>query len=389
MKRLVWLVIVIVLAACTPEAGPAPAESTTRLYTYASGGFALNLPPSWAAGDLSAGANLLVTFAPPGAERPLLTVYAVHTAAALDDAAFRDAMDAYLAADYNAGLDVRERSAQGDGSWRVTAVRAAQGMAVPVNVFMQRDGAVFSALEVTVPANDALTTAILTQIVNSYRVDTEADWQTGEVAGVPAVPPELILAAGNLAFSGILVWTAPDGVLTISGRVANRAPYPLEAVTVQAALLNPAGLTLAQAGTTVPQPVVLDGEYAPFTVRFDGPRPAQAARIALQAGGRQAVAALAGYEGPEAFEWEDRAEYDANGQLHVLGTIWNAGDAPAANVEALITLLDSAERVAGYVTLPVAERLEPGASTRFDAPVPPLGGDPASYLISVQGRRQG
>jgi hypothetical protein len=387
VKRLVWLVIVIVLAACTPENAPAPTESATHLYTYASGEFALNLPPSWAVGDLSAGPNLLVTFAPPGAERPLLTIYAVRAAAPLDDAAFRDAMEIYLAADYNARLEVRERGAMGDGSWRVTAIRTAQGAAVPVNVFMQRDGAVFSALEVAVPANDALTTAILTQIVNSYTVDVNADWQTGEVAGVPAVPPEVILAAGNLSFSGILVWTAPDGTLTITGRVANRAPYPLEAVTVQAALLNPAGLTLAEAGTTVPLPVVLNGEYAPFAVHFDGPRPAQAARISLQSGGRQAVAALAGYAGPENFEWEDRAEYDSGGQLHVLGTIWNAGQTSMTNVEALITLLDSADRVAGYVTIPVADRLEPGASIRFDAPVPPLGGDPASYLVAVQGRR--
>ncbi len=397
MRRLGWLLVVVLLAACDGTLVPAPdggmpaapiASGLADLpeYVHAGGLFRLALPGSWSAGDLGDGTAALVTFGPSGST-PLLTVYAVNTGAALDEATFQGAMEAYLAADYNAGLTVRDTSAMGDGSWRATGVRQRGGAATPVNVFMQRDGAIFSALESAVPAGDAVLMALLTQMVNSYRVDPAADWPVGAVGQVPAVPPELILVAGNLTFSGLLTYQAPDGAWVVSGRIANRAPYALEGVTIQAALQDSAGRTLVESGAGLPVAVLPDGEYAPFTLRFDAGRPAEAIRLALAADGQQAGSALDAYYGPEHFDWEDRAEYDSEGQLHILGTVWNVGEARALDVQALVTVFDPADRVAGYVAHPIVASLDAGQSTRFDAPIPALGGDPAHYLVVMIARR--
>ncbi len=397
VKRLAWMIVVLLLAACDGTILPAPDGGTpvapivsglTNLpeYVHPDGLFRLALPASWSAGDLGDGSAALVTFGPSGST-PLLTVYAVNTGAALDEAAFQGAMEAYLAADYNAGLTVRDTSAMGDGSWRAAGVRQRGGVATPVNVFMQRDGAIFSALETAVPAGDAVQMALLTHIINSYRVDPAAAWPVGLAGQVPAVPPELILVAGNLTFSGLLTWQAPDGAWVVSGRVANRAPYALEQVTIRAALQDSLGQTLIESGGGVPVAVLPDGEYAPFTLRFDSGRPAAAFRLALAAEGRQATDALATYYGPEHFDWEDRAEYDSEGRLHILGTVWNVGDARALDVQALVTVFDPADRVAGTVAQPAAATLDPGQSARFDAPVPVLGGDPAHYLVVMMARR--
>ncbi len=379
------------LVGCSP-ALPGPATPTPALlqrYEHPGGVFSLQMPSSWLVADLSEGPGLLVSCTPPGAERVMLTVYVARLAATLDEAAFRQAMDAYLDATYNATLTVLERTAMGDGSWRVTGVRQAWDGSLPVNVFMQRDGPFFSALEVVVPPNDPASTALLSLVVNSYRVDETADWPVGVVEAVPQPAADLILAGGNLVFSGVRSWTDEVGRLHISGRLANRAPYPLEGIEVRATLYDSAGQAAAEQVGIPPALVLLDGEYTPFEVRFDGGRPPAAVRVGLRAMAERAVEGLRRYYGPQHFDWDDRAEYDDTGRLHIRGTVWNRGGEAAHNVQAIITFFDDADRVIGYVTAEPGEGpLAPGASTRFDVPVPRLGAEPARYLVSVQAETQ-
>ncbi len=381
------LLVLLLLAACTPIPGePAPTPDLGTLYTHPSGVLALRLPPSWSVGDLSQGAGLLVTFAPPRADRVMLTVFAVRLEAAPDESAFRAAMDAYLAAPVYQTLTIQDQAAMGDGSWRVTGLRRVQGQAIPVNVFMQRDGAFFSALEVVVPSNDPVTATLLERAINSYTVNADADWPVGSVADVPQPPENFILAGGNLAFSGLLTYADAEGHFHISGRLANRAPYAMTAVVVRGTLYDFMGAVLAEQVGHSPVTLLLDGEYAPFDIRFEGDRPSTAVRFGLRAEGQAAGGSLGGFYGPQFFDWEDRAEYDAAGQLHIRGTIWNLGEAEAGDLQAVITLFDAADRVAGYVMVDVGEgMLAAGDSARFDVPVPPLAGEPARYLLSVQG----
>lgn len=384
------LLIAIALVGCSPVlSSPAPTPDLANRYIHPGGVFSLELPPSWSAGDLSEGPALLVMFAPPGGDRPLLTVYAVREDASLDEAAFREAMDTYLEAAYNDTLTVLDRAAMGDGSWRVTGIRHTRGEALPVNIFMQRDGAFFSALEVIVPRSDPSTMALLTVMVNSYRVNDAAEWPVGNVADVPQPPADLILTAGNLRFSGLFSWTDERGRFHVSGRLANRAPYPLQDITIGAALHDSSGRVVAEQVGAAPAAVLLDGEYTPFDVRFEEGRPSDAERLALRAGAQRADAALLDYYGPEFFEWEDRAEYDESGRLHIRGTVWNVGTETAHHVQVLVTLFDAADRVVGYAAADVEDGpLAPDASARFDVPAPPAGAEPARYLVTIQASRR-
>ena len=386
MKTILGSLLLLVIVACTPVVpGPGLTPDRAAAYEHPSGVFSLELPPGWAVGDLSDGPQLLVTFAPPQAARVLLTAFVVHLGAPPDEAAFRGAMESYLRSPYNQSLSPVERAAMGDGSWRLTGVRHGHGESTPVNLFMQRDGAFFSALEAVVP-DDPLTGALLETMLNSYRVNPAADWPVGAVEAVPQPAGTFILAGGNMAFSGLLTWTGEDGRLHVTGRVANRAPYPLDRIQVRAALYDSAGTVVAEGAGSTPVTVLLDGEYAPFEVAFDAGRPPAAVRLGLWAEAQPAVESLAAFYGPGAFDWDDRAEYDDAGQLHIRGTVWNVGSQTAHAVRAIITLFDAADQVAGYVTAGVGEgTLTAGASARFDAPVSRLGAEPTHYLVTVQG----
>jgi hypothetical protein len=387
VRRYVWLLIL--LAACVPTVPvPAATPDLGAPYSHSSGVFSLRLPPSWSAGDLSVGPALLVTFAPPRADRVMLTVYVVRLGAPLDEGAFRTAMDAYLDAPYNESLTTLDRAAMGDGSWRVTGVRHQHGESLPVNVFMQRDGPFFSALEVVVPGNDPVTATLLERALNTYQVNAAAEWPVGVVEAIPPPPTGFILAGGNLAFSDLLTWTDEAGSFHVSGRLANRAPYPVDRVAVRATLYDAVGGVMAEQVGSTPVSVLLDGEFAPFQVQFDGRRPSAAVRLGLRAEAQQAADSLAAFYGPEFFDWEDRAEYDEAGQLHIRGTIWNLGAVTARRVQAIITIFDSSDLVAGYVALDIGDGvLDAGDSARFDAPIPPLGAEPARYLVTVQAER--
>ncbi len=388
--RAIWIRVigVLLLAGCTAGSPETPGVQSSRPYTHPSGVFSMELPPTWLVGDLSRGPALHMSFAAPEVTRPLLQVYAIRLAADIDDDTFGRTMGAYLRASHNQALDVIDTSAMGDGSWRVTAVRNAPGEALPVNIFMQRDGPFFSALEVAVPGNDAFTTALLALMVNSYRVDPGAPRPVGTLDDLPAADENLILAAGNLAFSNLLAWTDPDGRFHITGLVANQAAYPLEAVQVTARVLDGAGGLLAEAAAAIPVSVLLDGEQAPFDLRFDAGWPRLAARYELHGSAQQATAALAALYPPDAFAWEDRAEYDDAGRLHIRGTVWNQGDASARALQAVVTVFDALERVTGVVVAPIGDGvLAPGASARFDVPLGALGGDPIRYQLTLHGQR--
>ncbi len=392
MKGLLCLLVaLILLTGCTAgTVVPTLPAVPQSHYTHASGIFSLALPPGWTAGDLSEGAALLTTFAPTGADHPALTVYVVRLAAALDENAFRAAMQAYLGAPYNATLETHDRAAMGDGSWRITGVRRFQDRTLPVNLFLQRDGPYFSALETVVPTDDPVALAVLTGVVNSYRVDAAVDWPVGEAAVVPQPGAAWIVAEGNLSFSALLPWTDDLGRFHITGRLANRAPYPVEGIAIVAALYDAANNVIGQQTGVLPASILPDGEYLPFDVRFDDSWPLTATHYALQVEAQQAIDSLATFYGPSAFEWEDRAEYDEQGTLHVRGTVRNSGGQTAYNMQVIITLFDAQERAIGYTTASLGQGfpLEAGAAAQFDAPIPRLGGSPASYLVTVQAQTQ-
>ncbi len=390
VRRLLWAWLTLVLAGCAALGGPpaTPTPDPGRTYVHPGGVFSLVLPPAWMVGDLSSGGTLLMTFAPPEATRPPLTVYVVRLASPLDGTAFGAAMGSYLRSPHNWTLNVVDQQAMGDGSWRVTGVRQVRGQALPVNIFMLREGPFFAALEVIVPSGDPFLLSLLSLMVNSYRLYPEAPWPVGTVGDFPPLDDNLLVAGGNLSFSALATWTDAEGGFHLGGQVANHAPYPVEAVTVDAVLLDAAGNVLAAGNAPLPLYILPDGELGPFDVRFPQGRPSGVARYRLEARAQQAgqVDVLLG---AGAFDWEDRAEYDDSGQLHIRGTVWYLGDAPAHDPQAVVTLFDSADRVVGVTVASIGDGLlSPGGSLRFDVPLPAGEVEPVHYQVTIQARRQ-
>lgn len=387
-KLLVMILLGVALSGCGTRQEANPAGQRSRPYAHASGVFSLELPPTWRVADLSEGAVIRVMFSPPEAASPYLTVTVVRLEGPIDDTAFAAAMGAYLRAARVQGVDVHETTAMGDGSWRVTAVRTAQGVPQPINLFLQRDGSYFSVLEAVVPGDDAFSMALLSLLLNSYAVNPEADWPPGDLELAAQRDPDLLVAGGNLVFGNIRAWEDAEGVFHLTGLVANRATYPVEEVAITARFLDGTGAVQAEAQAALPVPVLLDGEQLPFDIAVSDGWPRLAVRYELQATARAATAADRVILGAEGFEWEDEAQYDAQGGLHIQGMVWNTGGATVQAVQSVVTVFDEADRVIGVVPGPVIEQaLAPGDSARFDVPLASLGGEPIRYQLTLWGVR--
>lgn len=401
-------VLLLLLTACGTAFQPvATIDELAGEYVAPGGVFTLPLPQGWLVGDLSADPALLLTFAPPRAEYPLLTVYTVRLGSSLADvtledmspavdgsspgpsAAFVEAVAAYRQAPYNNSLTVLDQAEMADGSVRIAGIRATAAGAVPVNVFVQADGAFFSALEVLIPTNDDFMAALLTLLVNGYAVDAAAVWPVGTVDALPAVPDDLLLAAGNLTFGALATWVGDDGRLHVTGQVANQAPYPVEAVTVNGQLLDGTGLVLEEVTAAIPLTVLPDGELSPFELVWVAGDLPITVRYRLAGQAQQAADSLRTVVGPGAFDWEDRAEYDEAGRLHIRGTVWNVSAGPVYAAQAVVTLFDGSDRVLGVVVADIGNgALGAGDSVRFDAPVSGEGGIPVRYQLTMTGRSQ-
>lgn len=389
MRRLLWLCcgLLFLLVGCDTQTSlPAPTSEPGQLYVHPSGVFSLRLPEGWSSNDQSSGDLLLVAFTPPSGGQPAMTLFAARLAdGPLDDAAFSAAQQDYLAAPYNSGFVAIAQETLDDGSVRVTGSRQRGGGIVPVNVFMQRDGPYFSALEVAVNDSAAPLWGALTALLNSYQVAANTDWPLGSLAALPTPAPGVLEAEGNLTFGGLLPWTDDLGRFHITGQLANRDLYAVEQIEVRATLYDASDGVVAEQVAAPPVRVLDAGEAIPFDVRFDGGKPPSVVRYELRAAATEAAAALETYYGPAFFSWEDNAEYDEQGLLHVRGTATNNGDRTAYHTQAIVTVLDNQDRVAGYFAVMVGPgELAPGDSQQFDAPFPRLGGEPARYLVTVQ-----
>ena len=369
-------------------ATPVPPDAGFVTYKHPSGVFTLRTPPDWIAGELPDPNGVRVQFTALEGDQAVtrLSVYIVNTGQPMTPEAFAEDANAYQPPEDLSGFGWQEfeRADMRDGSRRITGVRT-YPMLGPrtLNIFLQGDGALFSALEVDVTGADSRTLDTLASVINTFRANRDAELAVGTVqqsAGVTSY-------TGVIGFHGYLAWTDRSGVFHITGEAVNTTPHPLEAVRLSGVLYDAQDRRLAEQPDILSVDVLGPGQGAPFDLRFEGGKPSATVRYELNVAGRDADYALRATYGPENFAVaNDRAEYNAQGNLVVRGDLANIGPSIAEAVKVIVAIWDDQGHVVAAETVFVSRpRLVPQEAVSFEVPFYELGGPAVTYTMTVLG----
>lgn len=397
---LISLVLLIVLAGCGSvgnELGdpvildstvPAP-DAGFVTYTHPSGVFSMRMPASWKPEDLSKPGSVRVQFSVVEGDQDVvrLSVYVVNTGTPMSAEAFEQAANAYLPPEDIAAYEWHEieNSAQADHSRRIVGVRS-YPMLGPrdLNIFLQRDGTFFSAMEVDVTGADAATLNTVRAVINTFKVDANAtlDVSTVQQAAVVGVTSY----SGVVAFDGYYAWTDREGVFHITGQVLNTTRGPLEAIVLAGILYDNQDRRLDEQSDILAVDVLKPGEAAPFDLRFEGGKPPSTVRYELEVAGRNAEYAASTFYGSENFVVANaHADYD-NNTLVVRGELANIGTRPAAAVRVIVAIWDDQGHVVAAQTVFISkDQLVPQEAATFEVPIYEMGGAAVNYTLTVAG----
>jgi hypothetical protein len=385
--RLFLLLMLSLLASCSGGAvvfapTPAPADSSPLRYDHPSGAFSVVVPRLWPVFTQNATTLAAASFSPPDSPLPLVSFAVIKLDQALDNAGFGALIDQYQTSIRPDAARYKEenRQAMGDGSWRMTGLRRmAGGDTEQVNTFIERSDHLLAVIEVIVPAADSQHQETLQDVVNSFQMQADN--------ALEATDPSVLvsLAASSLELVNIGTWTTPEGVLYITGEVANYSPLPLVDLPLRALLRLESGQVVAEAVDTTMGYGVLPGGFAPFSLRFGQGIPAQNSSYELILGAADwDTAADTVIYGPGSLAWIDESGFDENGHLLISGTVTNIGTEIVRNPKATATIFDANQRVIGARFVDLEASLQPNESIEFRIPLPELGGSPAQYIVSVQ-----
>jgi hypothetical protein len=370
-------------------ATPIPADAGFITYQHPTGVFSLRVPPDWVAGELPDPNGVRVQFTALENDQAVtrLSVYLVNTGQPMTPEAFAQAVQAYQPPEDLVGYGWQEvsRTAQRDGSQRIGGVRQYPLLgARSLNIFLQGDGAFFSALEVDVTDAEPKTIETLVAVVNTYKVNRDAELAVGTVQQAAAGVTSF---TGVIGFNGYLAWTDRDGVFHLTGEAINTTQRPLEAVRLSGVLYDNQGRRLAEQSDILSVDVLGPGETAPFDLRFEGGKPATAVRYELNVAGREAEYALQTFYGPANFVVaNDEAIYNDRGNLVIRGELANVGPSIAEAVKIVVAIWDDQGHIVATETVFVSKpQMVPQEAVTFEVPFYQLGGPAVTYTLTVLG----
>jgi hypothetical protein len=403
--RGLWAIILMLLCTgCGTGAvvfapTPLPPDLTPALYTHPGGAFSLTMPRSWAAYTQNTTILASASFSIPGRAEPSLTIAVVNLGSPIDAASFGLLIDRYqsqVRPDLG-HYSEQNRQAMGDGSWRITGARQISGgVTQQVNTFIDRDGSWVSVIEVVIPS-DALLFEQIQTAINTVALNT----------GTPLTPTDLSTLSGA-ATSGFNVlnvsaWTTRDGVLFVTGEVANYTDQTVVGVPVRVVLINEDGDDVAEARDVVMGHGIPTGGFAPFSLRFGQGQPARTPRYRIELGTPEATITV---HGSDLLAWTDTSSFNSDGQLVIAGTVSNCrvalapvqqelvlqpttvpdcGTTTVRNPRVTVTVFDSGGNVIAAAFSDLAfDTLAPGESAPYQLILPEVGGQPANYIVNVQ-----
>ena len=392
MKRIFFYFAVFFLAACesgavvfAPTALP-PDLSPIR-YTHPSGAFGVVLPRSWALYEQNTTTLASAAFSSPNDEEPSLLFAVMNLGREIDSAAFGDLINLYqtqIRSDIESYTE-QNREAMGDGSWRLTGLRTLEGGTTEqINTFIEHEGTLIGVIEVVVPTGGDL--AALERIVNSFTIQATELLQPSDFT-------TLAYAKQNsLSILHSSTWITQEGVFFITGEVANYGTATVANVPVGAGLLTPDGLSAAGAVDMVMGHGIPPGGFAPFSLRFGQGQPSIASNFLLHVGSEEGEGAQVEILeegtliGAGELAWTDQSSFDELRRLVIEGEVTNVGERMVRQLRATVTVFNTAQQVIGATFAELSPgTLAPGETTSFSILLPELGGDPANYIVNVQG----
>ena len=192
---------------------PAPPDATPLSYVHPSGAFTIVLPRNWSVFVQPHDQLALASFAAPDSEQPLMQVAVVNTGQMIPEQDMAGIVASYQA---NIRPDLlryteQDRQAMGDDSWRMTGMRTLPGGSqVPVNTFLQYDGAYLAVVETQIP-EDAPTRELLQTIVNTLEIRRDAGLEAATLNTLADIAPAM------LEIVEVSTWTTDRGVFYIAG----------------------------------------------------------------------------------------------------------------------------------------------------------------------------
>jgi len=388
LHLLLSLIFLLGLSACTGGAvvyapTPLPPDTSPLRYEHPTGTFSLILPRDWSVFVPESANIATAAFSPPDSTDALLQVSVIK----LDENSLQTTDFGEQLRQYQTQLrpdlehyEEQDRQAMGDGSWRLTGLRTdAGGTAQQINTFIQRDDPLFSVIEVIMPSDPALQSALQT-IINTYELNTTADLPENTLSGLSSKP--------NAEFEilNVATWQNAENVFYITGEIANHSPHTVNEVPIRALLRSSDGSGIAEAIDTTMGLALPSGGFAPFSLRFGQGQPVNATNYTLFVGTEdwqpQAVAAVVGLE---SLTVTDERSYDANNVLQISGEITNNNDHAIQQVQVILTVFDDRQRVIAARFMDISPAiLQPEATANYMISVPEIGGTPASYIVNVQ-----
>ncbi len=382
-------ILCLLLAGCSGGAvvfapTPLPPDQSLATYDHPSGAFSLSLPRSWSVYSQNTTTLATAAFSSPGAEQPALLFAVINLGREVDSSEFGTIIDRYqtqIRADTGHYVE-QSREAMGDGSWRMTGLRAGiGGVTERINTFIEREGTFIGLIEVVTP-DDPAAFAPLQAIVNSFTIHQDAALQPTDLTTLAYAKD------GSLGVLHVAAWSTPAGVFFITGEVANYGLTTITGVPVQVDLLTADGLSVTGAVDQVMGYGIPPGGFAPFSLRFGAGQPALATnyRLTLGSADWSPDAESPTIYGQNELTWTDESGFDVFNRLVVSGVVTNMSDHVIHNPRATVTVFDGAQNViaAGFSDISPAE-LDASATADFQITLPEMGGDPENYIVNVQG----
>lgn len=399
VKKLLVLLSLLLLTGCSGGAvvfapTPAPPDQSPTLYTHPSGAFSVSLPGQWANYEQNTTTLATAAFSAPGSTQPDLLFAVINLGRDVDATEFGSLVDLYqrqVRADTGSYTE-QSREAMGDGSWRMTGLRAAPGgKTEPLNTFIQKNGTLIGLIDVLMPA-DAAKAQTLQAIINTFTLNAGS-----------ATPPLEATDLTTLAFAkdsalGILhlaTWNTTAGVFFVTGEVANYGSTTIANVPVQVDLRSADGLSVVGAVDQIMGYGIPPGGFAPFSLRFGQGQPSLASIYTVVLGGAGWQPTEAVIYGQNEMSWTDESRFDNFNRLVISGTVTNISDSLIRQPRAIVTVFDGAQNVIAAGFTDVARdanasgspaELPPGESASFEITLPELGGDPQNYIVNLQGQ---
>jgi hypothetical protein len=384
-----WIVTATFLAGCSSGAvvfapTPPPADLSPLQYNHPSGAFSVVMPRHWSVNMQNTVTLASASFAAPEDTEPLLSFAVVNLGRDLSATELGDIIEQYqtqVRADAERYVE-QDRQAMGDGSWRLAGLRdAVGGRTQQVNTFIERTGSLVGIVEVVVPDNTERLQSLQT-IINSFWINPDAILEVADLAALSSV------RRSALDILHVSTWTTPAGVFFITGEVANYGDTMTSDVPVRGVLLTESALGVVEAVDMVMGYGIPPGGFAPFSLRFGQGQPALTTTFELTLGNAEWESdAGAVIFGQDELTWTDESIFTAEGHLLITGVVTNVSSQTVRSLRAVVTVFDDAQNViaAGFTDLTPAE-LAPTEDTSFQILVQELGGEPAHYIVNVQGR---